>query len=163
LVDLQRNRQMKQELVMDLATDTQLVSRTLLSLATVGYGFATIKADFNATHATNPSWTPHARFHVVWQILSYSGMALIALGLIWIAGALEVERLYLAAAMGGAVYAAFFIALLARPIFGGSLYDENGYQPFKAPIGPGHWKWDANVTAFSILFAILIVGTLLIS
>jgi len=57
----------------------QMLARILLTLTTLGYGLATIKADFNKTHATNPAWTPHARFHVVWQILSYSGVGLIAL------------------------------------------------------------------------------------
>lgn len=147
---------------MELAYDSHLAARILLSLATMGYGFATIKADFNATHATNPLWTPHARFHVVWQILSYSGLAVMALGLIWIKGPVEVERLYLAAGIGVAVFGAFFIALLARPMFGGTLYDQNGYQPFKAPVGPGHWQWDVNVTVFTVLTAILLLGTVLI-
>ena len=40
----------------------------LLALVTLGYGFVTILADFNKTHATNPKWTPHARFHVVWHM-----------------------------------------------------------------------------------------------
>src|SRR5579885_184706 len=74
------------------------IARILLSLTALGYGLATIKADFNKTHATNPLWTPHARFHVVWQILSYSGIGLIALYLIWAPGPMEAERLYLAVA-----------------------------------------------------------------
>jgi hypothetical protein len=49
--------------------DGQLLSRILLTFSAIGYGFVTIKADFNQTHATNPLWTPHARFHVVWQVL----------------------------------------------------------------------------------------------
>jgi hypothetical protein len=147
---------------MELAYDSHLGARILISLATVGYGFATIKADFNATHASNPLWTPHARFHVVWQILSYSGLAVIALGIIWIKGPVEVERLYLAAGMGIAVFGAFFIALLARSMFGGALYDQNGYPPFKAPFGPGHWRWDVNVTVFTVLTAILLLGAVLI-
>src|SRR5262245_32014936 len=35
--------------------------------------------------------------------------------------------------MGAIVYAAFFAALIAMPIYGGAAYDRNGYQPFKAP------------------------------
>src|SRR4051794_36667064 len=115
---------------MQLAYDSHLLARTLLTVATVGYSLLTIRADFNRTHATNPQWTPHARFHVVWQISSYAAIGLIALGLIWIKGRLQLERLYLAAALAAAIYGAFFVALLARPLFGGSLYDQNGYRPF---------------------------------
>jgi hypothetical protein len=146
------------ESAMNFAYETNLLARILLTLATVGYGFVTMKADFNATHAINPTWTPHARFHVVWQVLSYSGIALIALGLIWIGGPMQTERLYLAALLAAAVYGGFFLALAARPIFGGTLYDENGYPPFKPPVGAAHWRWDVNVTVFTILSLLLIIG-----
>ena len=36
--------------------------------------------------------------------------------------------------MGAIVYAAFFVALIAMPIYGGAAYDDNGYQPFNAPV-----------------------------
>ena len=85
-------------------------------------------------------------------ILSYSGVALIALWLIWI------ERLDLATALGIAVYGAFFITMFARPSFGGSLYDRNGYLPFKPPFGPEKWRWDVNATAFTVLVVILLAG-----
>jgi len=68
------------------------------------------------------------------------------------------ERLYLAAALSVAIYVAFFAAALARPLFGGSFYDKNGCLPFKPPFGPDHWRWDVNVTAFTILTGILVVG-----
>ena len=142
--------------------DTNLLAKILLSLASIGYGFLTIRADFNKTHATNPLWTPHARFHVVWQISSYTGVSLIALWLIWMNGPNQTERLYLAATLAGVVYAAFFVAVFARPLFGGTLYDSNGYLPFQPPIGPKHWRWDANVTAFTILSIVLIAGALAI-
>ena len=53
---------------MEAFTDGNLIARILLSLVTVGYAFITILADINKTHATNPAWTPHARFHVVWRV-----------------------------------------------------------------------------------------------
>lgn len=145
---------------MEIAYDTQLAPRILLSVATLGYGLVTIKADFNSTHATNPLWTPHARFHVVWQILSYIGVAVIAIGLIWIRGPLETERLYLAGALGAAMYVGFFGALFSRPVYGGLLYDENGYPPFQPPLLPAGWRWDVNVTAFTLMSVFLIVGLL---
>src|SRR6266404_4727634 len=140
---------------MEFATDN-IAARALLTLATLGYGLAPALADFNKTHATNPLWTPHARFHVVWQVSSYCGVAVIALCLIWLNGPLPRERLLLAGALGAAVYGAFFATLVARKLFGGALYDQNGYPPFRSPVGP--WLWDANVTAFSVLSTILVIG-----
>jgi hypothetical protein len=46
----------------------RLLSRILLTTAAIGYGFV-----------TNPLWTPHARFHVGWRILSHTGIAVISL------------------------------------------------------------------------------------
>jgi hypothetical protein len=53
------------------------------------------------------------------------------------------------------VYGAFFVALLAMPLYGGRTFDDNGYQPFRAPLG---MRWDVNVTAFSVLLLVLAGG-----
>jgi hypothetical protein len=98
-----------------------ITARILLTLAALGFSAITIVADLNKTHASNPLWTPHARFHVVWQVLSYSGIGLIALYLIWAGGPMQTERLYLAAALAVAVYGAFFGAVFSRPVYGGGL------------------------------------------
>ena len=145
---------------MSIAFDLNLLARILLTLVTIGYGFITVLADFNKTHATNPKWTPHARFHVVWQISSYVGFGLMALALIWVPGPYAIERLYLAAAMGAIVYAAFFVAVFAMPIYGGAAYDDNGYLPFAAPVPLVARRWDVNITAFCVLAIILVAGTL---
>ncbi len=145
---------------MRVAFDHILLARVLFTLATIGWAALTVVADFNKTHATNPKWTPHARFHVVWQISSYVGFGLMALALIWAPGSLAVERLYLAAVMSAIVYGAFFVALAAMPLYGGAAYDKNGYLPFKAPVPLFAPKWDVNVTAFSIQLVILAAGTL---
>ncbi|MFN3657101.1 MAG: DUF6640 family protein [Pseudolabrys sp.] len=140
--------------------DRLLVARLLLTLATAGYALATIVADFNKTHATNPKWTSHARFHVVWQISSYAGLGLLALGLIWWPGPLAPERLYLAAGMAAIIYAAFFVAVLAMPLYGGAAYDDNGYMPFKAPVPLISERWDVNITVFCVQIAILSAAVL---
>jgi len=138
--------------------DHILVARILFTLVTIACAVLTVVADFNKTHATNPAWTPHARFHVVWQISSYVGFGLLTFALIWWPGPLAVERLYLAASMSVIVYAAFFGALIAMPIYGGSAYDKNGYQPFDAPIPIIAKKWDVNITVFSVQLVILAAG-----
>ena len=145
---------------MSIVFDYNLLARILLTLVTLGYGLATVFADFNKTHATNPQWTPHARFHVVWQICSYVGFGLLALALIWWPGDYATERLYLVAIMAAIVYAAFFVAVFAMPIYGGAAYDNNGYQPFAAPVPLIAKRWDVNITAFCIQVALLAASAL---
>ena len=145
---------------MDVFTDGNLLARILITLATLGYAFITVLADFNATHASNPTWTPHARFHVVWQISSYCGLGLIALALIWAPGPYPIARLYLACAFAAVVYGAFFVALFTMPIYGGRTYDDNGYLPFRAPLGVSKRLWDVNITAFTASSIVLIAGVL---
>jgi hypothetical protein len=146
-----------------MSIDHIFIARILLTLATVGWAVLTVIADFNKTHATNPAWTPHARFHVVWQISSYVGLGLLAFALIWWPGPLATERLYLVALMGAIVYGAFFAALIAMPVYGGAAYDKNGYRPFNAPVPIIAKKWDANVTIFSIQLVILAAGLLAVT
>jgi hypothetical protein len=148
---------------MSVFNDHNLIARILLTVPTLGYGALTIVADFNATHATNPAWTPHARFHVVWQISSYIGVGLLALALIWSPGPLASERLYLAGALATLVYIGFFAALFTMPVYGGGAYDANGYQPFKAPVPVIAPRWDANITAFSVQIVFLAAGLLFVA
>jgi Family of unknown function (DUF6640) len=148
---------------MTTAFDLNLLARVLLTLVTAGYAFATIKADFNKTHATNPKWTPHARFHVVWQITSYAGFGLLALALIWWPGPAATERLTLVAVMAAIVYAAFFVALFTMPIYGGAAYDDNGYRPFVAPVPVIARLWDVNVTIFCVQTVLLVASALSIA
>lgn len=138
-----------------MAFDHILVARILLTLATAGWSLGTVIADFNKTHATNPAWTGHARFHVVWQISSYVGFGILALALIWMPGPLVFERLVLAALISGIVYAGFLVAAIAMPIYGGRVYDDNGYLPFPAPVPLIAKAWDVNMTAFCVQFVLL--------
>ena len=145
---------------MDFAAD-QLIARVLLTVNTIGYSLIPVLADFNKTHATNPLWTPHARFHVVWQVTSYCGIALVALWLIWSAG--PVSKLWLAAGLAAAMYAGFFVTVFAMPRFGGTLVDANGVPPLgKTTIGGKVVVFDANLTAFSVMVALLVIGALTI-
>jgi uncharacterized membrane protein len=147
---------------MHIAFDLNLLARVLLTLVSLGYGFVTVLADFNKTHATNPQWTPHARFHVVWQICSYVGFGILALVLLWAPGPYATQRLVLVAVMGAIVYTAFFVAVFAMPLYGGAAYDQNGYIPFAAPVPLVAKRWDVNITAFCIQVLLLAAGSLAI-
>lgn len=54
------------------------ISRWLITIATVCYGFIPPLVDLSATHVFHPAWTPHARLHPVWQLATNSGLALLA-------------------------------------------------------------------------------------
>lgn len=142
--------------------DHHLIARVLLTLATLGYALAPLIADLNKTHATNPAWTPHARFHVVWQVLSYSGLGLIALYLIWWPGPDATARLYLAASFAGVIIAAFFITYATMPRFGGANHDANGYPPKPVALFGHVVKLDANTTVFSVLVVVLAAAVIAI-
>jgi hypothetical protein len=145
---------------MEFATD-HLIARMLLTLTTLGYGLVPMIVDLSKTHATNPLWTPHARFHVVWQVSSYCGVGLISLWLIWSAG--PATKLWLAVALAAAIYAGFFAAVIAMPRFGGSLTDANGVPPIATvTIGGKPLVLDANMTAFSVMSAIVFIAALMI-
>ena len=65
------------------------IAAVLLTLTAVVYGVIPLIVDISPTHILHPAWTAHARFHVVWQISSYSGFGLLALALtlfLWNAG-----------------------------------------------------------------------------
>jgi hypothetical protein len=141
---------------MEFATDN-LIARVLLTLATLGYGLVPMIVDLSKTHATNPLWTPHARFHVVWQVSSYCGVGLIALWLIWSAG--PVAKLWLAVGLAAAMYAGFFAAVVAMRRFGGRLADPNGVPPIATVnVGGKPLALDANLTVFGVLVAIAAIA-----
>ena len=147
----------------DAVFDSNILARILLTIVTAGYAVAPLIADLNSTHATNPLGTPYARFHVVWQVLSYSGFGLIALGLIWIPGPHATARLYLASGFAAAVLFPFFITFANMRLFGGAHYDVNGYLPKPVPIFGRIVKFDANTSVFSIVTLILLLALISIS
>ncbi len=145
---------------MDFATDN-LTARVLLTVATLGYSLVLAVVDFGKTHATNPLWTGHARFHVVWQVSSYIGIALIALWLTWSMG--PVSKLWLAVALSAAVYGGFFVTAFAMKLFGGALLDVNGVPPITTiNLGGKPVQVDANVTSFGALLALTAVAAMMI-
>jgi hypothetical protein len=130
------------------------LARILLTIVTIGFSFVPIGADFNRTHATNPLWTPHARFHVVWQCLTALGIGIIGLMLLWNDYGQYHEQLMLVIGFAASAYGAFFITFFAMPLYGGRAYDDNGYLPIK--IGP--LSIDLNVTVFGTFVILLIIA-----
>ncbi len=135
-----------------------VLAKILLTVATLGYSAIPAIVDANKTHATNPSWDTHARFHVVWQVSSYVYVALVALYLIWTAGEMR-WPLWLAALLALAAYGGFWTAVFSRSMYGGTLVSKDYAVPnINWNLAGRKFQTDANVTAFTVFVALLVLG-----
>jgi hypothetical protein len=108
---------------------------------------ATAALDLNRTHATNPQWTGHARFHLVQQTATIVGLAALEAFLILASGPLQDQRFYLAAALAGIPLLGFCAALVSRHMYGGTLSDPNGIPPLVLRIRGSYLRIHLNVLA----------------
>ena len=103
--------------------------------------------DLGRTHARNPQWTGHARFHVVWQAVSTFALSAIEVLLLLAPGVHASERFYLAAGLAAVPMLGFAIAFGARAVFGGTLSDPNGMRPARVTWNGGQYLVDLNLAA----------------
>ncbi len=131
-----------------------LIAKILISLLAVMQAFGPMKADFNQTHATNPLWPPHARFHVVWQVLTQAGVSVFVLLLLWAFP--SNTNNWIAAFLAFNWVATFFINLAAMGMYDGALKDVNGIKPFKFNIGGQVREVDTNLFGATLMVGIAI-------
>jgi hypothetical protein len=133
-----------------------LVARLIVSTIAAGQGILPFFIDLNRTHATNPLWPGHARFHLVWQTFTVLPLSTIAVALLWWPGAALRERFYLAALLTATSLAGFLIATLSRPLYRGTLHDPNGIQPVRLRLGSREIVFDMNL-AIVIVASVLLI------
>lgn len=139
----------------------EFVAKLLISLVAVVTAIAPMVADFNKTHATNPLWTPHARFHVVWQVLAQAGVSIVILYILW---RMTFEgHVWLAAIMNFNWGVTFFMTLASMPVYGGALADVNGIPPFRFTIGGQVRTVDTNLFGATMLMGINVVVVILLT
>jgi hypothetical protein len=125
----------------------QTIARDLLAALCLLQGLATVAIDLNHTHATNPDWTGHARFHLVWQTAAFAWLALLEVPLILVGGPLQDQRFYLASVLAGVPMLGFFTAFFARRIYKGTLSDPNGMPSLKIKVRGSTVCIDLNLVA----------------
>jgi hypothetical protein len=141
-----------------------LAIKILLTLATLGYSAIPGIFDSNNTHATNPSWTGHARYHVVWQVSSYVYVAVLMLCLIWIPASDTKLILWIVAITAACMYAGFWTAYASRPAYGGWLVDKvNGVPDFKWNLMGRKFTTDANVSLFTPAVIVLVAAAIMLA
>jgi hypothetical protein len=132
-------------------TDARTVGRTLMTLAILAGSVLPLVVDISHSHLLNPTWPPHARVHEVWLLATGIGVGGVVLWLIWMR-----QEPLLAAILTACVLGGFLIAAATAPLYGGVLVD-----PATAHLLPNNDRIlgiPANLFAFTLAFAILLIG-----
>jgi len=138
-----------------------LVARWIVTAIAAGQGIMPVFIDLNRTHATNPLWPGHARFHLVQQVFTLLPAAMIEVTLLWWPGSALRERFYLAAVLAASPLVGFLVATLARPLYRGTLHDPNGIQPVRLRVGSRIIELEMNVPIVA-LATVLLIGAVVL-
>jgi hypothetical protein len=124
----------------------------LMTCAVAQFTVVPLIADLSRSHAANPGWPGHARFHVVAQVLTSSSAGAVVLFLLW-GGLLPLKlAVCLSMMISLCVLGSFFAAALCAPLYGGAV---------RAPSGVASTRIrgvDGNVLNFSLALALLLAG-----
>jgi hypothetical protein len=138
-----------------------LLARLMVTAVAAGQGITPLFIDFNRTHATNPLWTGHARFHVVGQAITMTALAVVEVALLWWIAPQERWVFFLATLLTATPIVGFLLAMFARAIYAGTLHDENGIRPVKLRIGGAIREIDVNVVLVLAAAAVLAIAVLI--
>ena len=135
--------------------DHTIIARAMLAVFCGLQGAATAVIDLGRTHATHPGWLGHARFHVVWQTVNVVLLSLFEIALVLVPGPFPTLRFEIAVILCGAPVLGFFIALLTRRLYGGTLSDPHGMSPWVVRVLGTQHQIDLNVVTEMVALASL--------
>ena len=136
------------------------IAKILLTLIAIGFALITPLIDFNESHATNPLWTGHARFHLVWQVNAMILSSFLSFYLIWFVG--DFFSLALVFCIIFLWVIAFALTMIFMPIYDGELNDINGVPPIRNSFFGKTVEIDRNVQAISGVFILSIYSLILV-
>ena len=132
------------------------IGMVLMTVAILQFTVFPLLADLNRSHAANPAWPGHARFHVVLQALTTSAIGCLALFLLWSGRVNHDLALCLATMLAAAALAPFFASVFTRKLYGGEL------MPVAIGIaGVRLGRIEGNVLNFGSSATLFLVGRLI--
>jgi hypothetical protein len=138
-----------------------LLARLMITAVAAGQGITPLFIDLNRTHATNPLWPGHARFHTVWHTFALFFTGIVGVALIWWPSPASRGLFYLAALLTALPMLAFFVAMFSRKTYGGTLHDPNGIQPVRIRIGGKLREFDMNAVLVIVGGAVVLSAALM--
>ena len=126
-----------------------MIKKIAITFSVILYAIVVPYLDINETHVWNPDWTPHARIHEVWQLITNSSIGLLCLWLVWYKKEVLLSTLLSLLVMGG-----FLLAFFLKDGYGGSMKYLDGSE--KTVLGI-----NLAVLGFGIAFLFLILSHVL--
>ena len=123
------------------------ISKVLLTVICIGFGTLTPLIDFNESHATNPLWTGHARFHLVWQVNAMILTSVLSIALLWFF--YSVTNHLIVILLNYLWIFSFYATVFGLKLFDGELNDINGVPPVLITVFGQDYEIDRNIQAIT--------------
>lgn len=121
-----------------------MTSKIIVTFSVFLYAMVVPYLEINTTHVFNPDWTPHARIHEVWQLISNSGIGFLCLWLSWVKG-----RTVLSSVLSLLITGGFLLAFTLQDYYGGSMKYLDGTEKTILDVNIG-------VVGFGLAFVLLL-------
>ena len=121
------------------------MKKTIITFSIVLYAIAVPFLEINDTHVFNPDWTPHAKIHEVWQLITNSSIGILCLWLVWVK-----KEFRMSTALSMLVTGGFLLAYALQNSYGGSMKYLDGSEKTILGINIG-------VVGFGLAFLLLIL------
>ncbi len=132
-----------------------MIGMILITVGILMYTLIPVLADLNRTHATNPNWPSHARFHVVTQVVTTFAIGVIALWYLWTPTIDRSTGMAISVVLSFAVLGGFFVSAMFKSLYSGELSDKEGGIPKTFSI-------DLNALNFGFSAVFIIAGSLVL-